>query len=65
MYQNQKVQFYSRENRFIEDHIVQIVEELCLVLKSVMIIFIQISMKPPSTSPQMALTMLFLTYVIY
>ena len=26
MYQNQKVKFYSREKRFIEDHIVQIVE---------------------------------------
>ena len=28
MYQNQKVQFYSREKRFIEDHIVQIVERV-------------------------------------
>ena len=26
MYQNQKIQFYSREKRLIEDHIVQIVE---------------------------------------
>ena len=28
MYQNQKVQFYSREKCFIEDHIVQIVERV-------------------------------------
>ena len=28
MYQNQKVQFYSREKRLIEDHIVQIVERV-------------------------------------
>ena len=28
MYQNQKVQFYSREKRFIEDHIVQIIERV-------------------------------------
>ena len=28
MYQNQKVQFYSREKRFIEDHIVRIVERI-------------------------------------
>ena len=28
MYQNQKVQFYSREKRFIEDHIAQIVERV-------------------------------------
>ena len=28
MYQNQKVQFYSREKRFTEDHIVQIVERV-------------------------------------
>ena len=28
MYQNQKVQFYSREKRFIEDHIVQTVERV-------------------------------------
>ena len=28
MYQNQKVQFYSREKRFIEDYIVQIVERV-------------------------------------
>ena len=28
MYQNQKVEFYSREKRFIEDHIVQIVERV-------------------------------------
>ena len=30
MYQNQKVQFYSREKCFIEDHIVQIVERVVL-----------------------------------
>ena len=28
MYQNQKEQFYSREKRFMEDHIVQIVERV-------------------------------------
>ena len=28
MYQNQKLQFYSREKCFIEDHIVQIVERV-------------------------------------
>ena len=28
MYQNQKVQFYSREKRFIEDHIVEIAERV-------------------------------------
>ena len=28
MYQNQKVQFYSREKRSIEDHVVQIVERV-------------------------------------
>ena len=40
-------------------------KELCLVLKSVMVIFLQISRKLPSTSPQMTVTILFLTYVIY
>ena len=57
MYQNQKVQFYSREKSFMKDHIV--------VFKSVVVIFSQISRKPPSASPQMMVTVLFLMYVIY
>ena len=65
MYQNQKAQFYSKEKRFIEYHIVQIVERVVLVLKSVMVIFIQISRKPASTSLQMTVTILFLTYFVY